>query len=310
MIRADGWLSPARRHEGTKGTKEKPFGFVFFVSSCLRESRRLVVAAGVPLLILQQPAAPQKTTGGLAYERAGAGPAIVFIHGAFLDRRMWSREFDALKSRATVIRYDQRGHGESALPTESFSHVADLLALFDELKIERATLVGLSSGGQIALDAAVAAPARVERLVLAGAAASGFVPKEPPPGTTELVAALKAGEFSKATEVLLATPIYASPPESQPLVRAMLTGNERLWKVSPQLIQKPAVPALSVLEQVKMPTLVLVGDQDIAAIREQAAILGARMPAARVVTIAGGGHLLNLTSSTEFLRLTTDFVTK
>ena len=264
----------------------------------------LLIAA----LVLQPAASPQKSAHGLVYERAGSGPAIVFIHGAFLDRRMWDREFEALKSRAMVIRYDQRGHGGSDLPTESFSHVADVIALLDELKIERATLVGLSSGAVIALDTAIAHPARIERLILAGGGMSGYVPKEPPPGMNDLMAALKAGDLAKASEVILATPVYAAPADTRDLVRAMVKGNERLWKVNPRLIQQPATPAIGVLESVKMPVLALVGDQDLAPIRDQARIIASRVPGARLVTIAGGGHLLNLTSPTEFLRAMNDFL--
>jgi pimeloyl-ACP methyl ester carboxylesterase len=109
---------------------------------------------------LQAAPAPaiQKTAAGLAYERAGSGPAIVLIHGAFLDLRMWNREFDALKGKWTVVRYDLRMHGQSALPAEPFSHVADLVGLLDELKIDKAILIGLSNGAQIALDAASRRP--------------------------------------------------------------------------------------------------------------------------------------------------------
>lgn len=255
-----------------------------------------------------QPSTVTRTANGLAYERAGKGPAIVFIHGAFLDRRMWNREFDALRARATVVRYDQRGHGESALPTEPFSHVDDLLSLLDELKIGRATLVGLSSGAQIALDTALAAPARVERLVLAGPSIGGYVPKEPPPFAADLMAAMKAGDFAKAMEVMLATPIYAAPPASAPLVRSMVLGNEKLLKVDPRILKRPDVPAVKRLEEVKVPTLVLVGEQDTAAIRDQADILAARIGGARVVRIKAGGHLLNLTSPDEFARHVNEFL--
>lgn len=253
---------------------------------------------------------PARTATGLAYERAGSGPAIVFIHGAFLDRRMWNREFDALKDRATVIRYDQRGHGASAMPAEPFSHVDDLLALLDELQIARATLVGLSSGAQIALDTALAAPKRVDRLVLAGPSIGGYVPKEMPAFAADLMAAMKAGDLSKALEVMLATPIYAAPPASAPLVRAMVLGNEKLLKVDPRIVKRPDVPALKRLEEAKAPTLVLVGEADTDAIRDQADILGARVPDSRVVRIKDGGHLLNLTSPGEFMRAVSAFLSE
>ena len=260
------------------------------------------------LIAILQGSTSRHSANGLAYERAGSGPAVVFLHGAFLDRRMWDREFDALKDRATVVRYDQRGHGGTAWPSEPFSHVVDLLALLDELKIARATLVGLSSGAQISLDAALAAPHRVERLVLAGPAISGYVDKNLPPFAKDLTEALKAADYAKAADVILATPILAVPPESRAFVRAMVTGNESLWKADRRLMQAPERTALSRLEQIKVPTLVLVGDQDVEAIREQAGILRARVPTARVVTIADGGHLLNLTSPAEFARVLFDFI--
>jgi hypothetical protein len=110
-------------------------------------------ASALALLVscaIQASAPPmvQKTSTGLAYERAGSGPPVVLIHGAFLDLRMWNREFDALKSRWTVIRYDLRMHGQSAAPSGPFSHVVDLFGLLDELKIDKATLIGLSNGAQ------------------------------------------------------------------------------------------------------------------------------------------------------------------
>lgn len=264
-----------------------------------------IALAGV--LNVAQPARSM-TASGLAYERAGSGPAIVFIHGAFLDRRLWNREFDALKSGRTVVRYDQRGHGQSALPTEPFSHVDDLLSLLDELKIDRATLVGLSSGAQIALDTALAAPARVERLVLVSGAISGYVPRERPAFAADLVAALKAGDFPKAIDVMLGTSIYAAPPESAPLVRAMVSGNERLFKFDPRIVKVPAKPALGRLEEVKIPTLILVGEEDTAAIREQADMLVKGIDGARIVRIKGGNHLLNLTSPDAFMRAVVEFL--
>lgn len=245
---------------------------------------------------------PKRAANGLAYDRAGSGPAVVFIHGAFLDRRLWNREFEALKPRATVIRYDQRGHGESTLPTEPFSHVDDLVRLLDELKIERATLVGLSSGAQIAVDAALTAPKRVERLVLVAGGFSGYVPKETPPFAADLMAAMKAGDFPKAIEVMLGSSIYFAPPGSRGLVRSMVSGNEKLFKFDPRIVRRPEVPAIKRLGQIKAPTLILVGDEDTASIRDQADILAARVPGARLVPIKGGNHLLNLTSPEEFGR--------
>lgn len=249
-----------------------------------------------------------RTAHGLVYERAGSGDAIVFIHGAFLDRRQWNREFARFKNDFTVVRYDQRAHGESALPTAPASPVDDLFVLLDELKIQKATLVGLSSGSRIALDATLAKPERVERLVMIGPAISGYLAKERPAFAADLGAALKAADYKKATEILLATPVYATPDASRDLVRTMLTGNERMWTLDPKVIRPEAKPAMDRLEEVKVPTLVLIGDRDIADIREQAKLLGSRIKGATLVSVPEGGHLLNLTSPDQFEKALRDFL--
>jgi pimeloyl-ACP methyl ester carboxylesterase len=79
----------------------------------------------------------------------------------------------------------------------------------------------------------------------------------------------------------------------------MVTENDRLWTVPRELMKMPERPAIDRLEQVKVPTLVLIGEQDVAQ-KEQADLLGRRVPGARVVMIPGGGHLLNLTSPRAF----------
>src|SRR5262245_6098220 len=122
-----------------------------------------------------------KTTAGIAYDVQGAGPVVILITGSNLDRRMWDREAQWLSRTHTVVRYDLRAHGESDTATGVFSHLGDLVGVRDTLQIPKATLIGLSAGSTIALDAALAFPDRVERLVLAGPAISGFTPKERPP---------------------------------------------------------------------------------------------------------------------------------
>lgn len=268
--------------------------------TCTRVLGAAVAALSIGITAQDAGVTKGKTAAGLAYERTGSGPAVVLIHGAFLDRRMWDREVEWLeKQQATVVRYDQRAHGESQVPTTPFSNVDDLLALLDELKIARATLVGLSSGSQVALDTALAAPARVDRLVLMAPAISGYVEQERPPFMLDLIAALKEKDYKRANDVMLASPVYAAPEASRALVRAMVTSNERIWSLDRTLVRQPATPALGQLEKVAVPTLVLVGDRDAAGMLDQAEILATRVPGARKVVIAGGTHLLNLSSPAE-----------
>ncbi len=246
-----------------------------------------------------QPIRTGKTAGGIAYDVQGDGPAVVLLTGSNLDRRMWAREAGWLSRTHTVVRYDLRAHGASDTAIAAFSHLGDLIGLLDELRLAKVTLIGLSAGSTIALDAALAIPDRVERIVLAGPAISGFVAKVPPSFPQELMTALQARDYRRVSEVLLTTPVFAAPPESRALVREMVTGNERLWTVDRALMTAPAQPASGRLESVRAPTLVLIGEAD-AGQREHAEALAARVPGARIIRVPGGGHLLNLTSPQEF----------
>lgn len=249
-------------------------------------------------LVLAQGLQQGKTATGIAYDVRGSGPVIVLLTGSNLDRRMWDREAAWLSKTHTVVRYDLRAHGQSDTVTAPFSMLGDLIGLMDTLKIGKATLIGLSAGSTVALDAALEHPDRVERIVLAGPAPSGYVPKVTPPFVVPLMAALKAGDYATIPDILLATPVFAAPPESQPLVRRMVTENDKMWTAKRELMQATK-PALDRLESVRVPTLVLIGDQDVSQ-SEPAEILAKRIPGARIVRVAGGGHLLNLTSPKEF----------
>jgi len=246
-----------------------------------------------------QSARAGRTASGIAYDVRGSGPVVVLLTGSNLDRRMWARETEWLSKGHTVVRYDLRAHGESDTATKEFSHLEDLIAVLDALKIQKASLVGLSAGSTIALDAALEIPARVERIVLSGPAISGFVPKVRPSFPPELMPALQAGDYKKVSELLLTTPVFAAPPESQALVRQMVMENDRLWTVDRALMKGPAQPASGRLESVRVPTLVLIGEKDEGQ-REHADALAARVPGAKLVRVPGGGHLLNLTSPKEF----------
>jgi pimeloyl-ACP methyl ester carboxylesterase len=240
-----------------------------------------------------------KTAGGIAYDVQGSGPVVVLLSGSNLDRRMWAREAGWLSRTHTVVRYDLRAHGESDTAKAPFSHLGDLIGLLDELKIAKATLIGLSAGSTIALDAALEIPSRVDRIVLSGPAISGFSPKERPPFVADMMSALQARDYQKVSEVLLATSVFAAPPEHQALVRQMVTENDRMWTIDRAFMKGPPQPAVERLGSVGVPTLILIGEKDELQM-EQAELLAKRIPTARLVRVPGGGHLLNLTSPKEF----------
>src|ERR1700691_1494629 len=126
------------------------------------------------------PAVLARPGARLAYQVTGTGPAVVLVHGYGLDMRMWDAQLDQLAARFRVVRYDCRGFGASGPfdPAVPYTHADDLIALLDHLGIAHAALAGLSFGGRVVLQAALAAPDRVRGLALFGAVLDG-VPWDP-----------------------------------------------------------------------------------------------------------------------------------
>src|SRR5256885_9246878 len=110
----------------------------------------------------------------LYYESIGAGPVVVLLHGGNLDLRMWDPQLTELRRLLRFIRYDARGFGRSTPADTAFRADADLSVLLKHLAVHRASLVGLSLGGRIAIDFALDHPKMVDKLVLAGPGLSGW----------------------------------------------------------------------------------------------------------------------------------------
>ena len=97
--------------------------------------------------------------------RSRQTPHVVFVHAGGVDGRMWhplAERLDGLRLHVP----DLRGHGSTPLPPGEYSHADDLLRMLDDLRIRRATLVGASFGGWVALQLATKAPERVNALAL------------------------------------------------------------------------------------------------------------------------------------------------
>ena len=105
----------------------------------------------------------------LAYDDRGSGPAVLLIHGHPFDRTLWRPQLDSLNASRRVVAPDLRGFGESpATPgAVSMSELAgDVWELLAALGIEDVAVVGLSMGGLIAMEMAIARPERVWALGL------------------------------------------------------------------------------------------------------------------------------------------------
>ncbi|MFD7712052.1 alpha/beta fold hydrolase [Streptomyces sp. NPDC059785] len=119
------------------------------------------------------------TDGRLAYQEAGSGPALVFLHGGFLDHRMWEEQLRTFAPRYRVIAFDARGHGGSSNATGPFRPADDVAALLRGLDAAPAVLVGVSMGGATAVDCALEHPGLVRAVVVSGVGTSEPVFEDP-----------------------------------------------------------------------------------------------------------------------------------
>jgi 3-oxoadipate enol-lactonase len=245
------------------------------------------------------------TPGGkLYYETAGEGPAVVLIHGGQMDRRMWDAQFKRLTQDFRVIRYDVRGYGKSPEARRPYSSHDDLRALLAYLGADRAHLVGLSLGGRIALDFALAYPQHVDKLVPVAPGLSGFAwPQEQRERAYRIAIAARDENLEAATELWLRDPCMAPAMENPaiaPRLRQLTFDNAHVWYMNYFLERPLQPPAVERLHEIKAPTLVIVGDRDVPDIQQIVEQLAAQVPDVRKVVIPGAGHIVNMEKPAEF----------
>jgi pimeloyl-ACP methyl ester carboxylesterase len=250
----------------------------------------------------------------LYYETNGTGPAVVLIHGGQLDCRMWDDQATAFSRHFRVIRYDVRGYGGSLRPDVLYSDADDLAALLDYLKVDKAHLIGLSLGGRIAIDFAVAHAPRVGSLTLAGPGWSGH---EPPDGNKtdlrmwNIIKAARDEGPEKATELWLKDPFMAPAMEQahlQPALRRIARENAHCWLENPVLQRSPSPPAAARLGEIKVPTLLVLGDRDVPQIKATVETLEKGISGAKKVVIKGAGHMVNMEKPEIFNDIVLNFL--
>lgn len=261
----------------------------------------------------------------LYYEVTGAGHPFVLVHGHLLDRRSWDEQFDVFAQRYRVIRYDQRGFGDSGLITkgEPYSDRQDLSALMKFLGIGSAYLMGVSGGGALAIDFTLEHPEMVDALIPVTAGVSGFQPseemlKQHPEVVrmyTSLNEAFEHHDIARAVEISLELwtdgpgrlPGQAAP-DVRERVREMTTRNwerpddEAQAETPPVPLEPPAVERLS---KISVPTLVILGEWDGPNPLEQ---LTAEIPGAKKVIMAETAHHPFMEKPEEFNSIVLNFL--
>src|SRR5262245_35399444 len=249
--------------------------------------------------------------GTIAYDAAGVGPAVVFLHGAFMDRKSWDHQFAVFARNFRVVRYDIRPFGESTRPDKPYVVPDDLLQVLDHLKIQRAHLVGHSFGGATALDFALLHPDRVASLVLAASPPNGLAP---PPDEVKASAAVFAAIKDGDQAILKAGmghPIWSvsrTRPALATELEAITARNLAIFRLTSPPYAPVTPAAVGRLKDVTVPTLVIVGDADTPGIREGAALEARQIPGATMRIVKGADHGLPIGWANEFNDAVTAFL--
>jgi pimeloyl-ACP methyl ester carboxylesterase len=252
----------------------------------------------------------------LAYDLTGDGPPLVLLHAGIVDRRMWDDVVPFLADAFRVLRYDARGFGESSHPPDGpYARWEDLFTVMDVAGVQRAHLVGVSQGAETALDAALAAPDRVDHLVLCGSGLRGWSFRDELEVRWQAeVDAWERGDLDACAEESMRTWFDGpsrSPDEVEPTTR------RRAWEMQRLAIdlendnaeaRAPEPPSGERLREVAAPTLVAVGEldqPDMVAIAEK---LAAEISGARHEVLPGVAHLPPMERPAEFAQLVREFI--
>jgi 3-oxoadipate enol-lactonase len=251
------------------------------------------------------------------FETKGEGKPLLLLHAGVADSRMWDSQFEEFSTTHFVIRCDLRGFGQSGKSSGRFAHYEDIAALLKYLEVEPVSVIGSSFGGYVAIDFVLAYPERVIALVLAAPALGGyeFESAEMLEFFTAEEEALERSDLVAATELNLKMWVdgFNRQPETvsaeiRKRVREMQLNIFSQPEVANGVEKKLVPPAIDQLHQIMIPTLVIVGDQDVPEFQTISRLITQKVESARHVVISGTAHLPNMEKQEEFNQLIIDFL--
>jgi 3-oxoadipate enol-lactonase len=240
----------------------------------------------------------------LRYREAGAGPAVVLIHGWTLDLDMWDAQAAALADEFRVIRFDRRGFGLSSGRPSLAADADDAQALCRHLGVSRATFVGMSQAARVVVRIASAAPGLAVRIVLDAAPAS--LAPQVGPAQAELPLD-EYRDLARRHGVEAFRRVWARHPMAR-LHTADRSAHDRLARMLARypghdLLEAPAAAGFDeagALASIRCPALVLSGALDVASRRSAARQIARTLAAAEYETVPDAGHLAGLDNPSAY----------
>jgi pimeloyl-ACP methyl ester carboxylesterase len=249
----------------------------------------------------------------LPHDELGSGPAVVLLHAGITDRRMWREHLEPLAGAGRrAVAVDLPGFGDAHLLPGVQAPWLDVLNTLDALAVDRATLVGCSFGGAVALVSAVTARERVSGLVLASAPAPDISPSSRLRAAWDAEeTALERGDIDGAVEAVLHA--WLAPDASAQLRERVGTMQRRAFEL--QADPPPTSDAADPLEQdprliesLEIPALCVAGGDDMPDFVTSARRLAEMLPQGRHACIEGARHLIPLEAPGAFRDLLLDFL--
>ena len=237
-----------------------------------------------------------------------AGRPVVFANSLGTDLTLWDQVLPLLPEDLRLIRFDKRGHGQSAVPPAPYALddlVGDAEALLDHLGVRGAVFVGLSLGGMIAQGLAARRPDQVAALVLSNTAAKMGTPEM----WRDRIARIQAGGIEAVADPVLERwfgPAFHAAGGVAPW-RAMLTGTPREGYLGCCAALAGADLTASTA-RLRLPALAIGGSADGASPSEIVRATAALIPGARFVEIEGAGHLPCVETPAAHAALISDFL--
>jgi pimeloyl-ACP methyl ester carboxylesterase len=231
-------------------------------------------------------------------DTGGSGPPVLFSHGLLWSTRMWDAQVAALHSRHRCIAWDHRGQGQSDVPNVRSISIedcyADAVALIERLGVAPVHIIGLSMGGFVAMRLAARRPDLVRSCVLLETSAEAEPTENVPKYRTlnrvtrwfglRLVA-------NRVMPIMFGQTFLTDPARAaeRDLWRDRLSGNRRdIWRAVNGVIERE--PVMPELARITAPTLIMVGDEDVATVPLKSERIHAAIRGSKLVRIPHAGH--------------------
>ena len=242
----------------------------------------------------------------LAVSVAGSGELLLFLHGIRGNRRNWAGQVEFFSQRFKAAAWDARGYGDSddydgPLQFEYFT--GDVMRVAEHFKAPKLHLIGLSMGGRIARNVALRAPERLKSLVLISTN-PGFDAMSPE-SVKRFITERRNATPQTLRRLLGSRPNHAAYQE-------LLDSVSRIHEVSYQKTLEASVAQdrAAPIEQIRVPTLVVAGEEDTVYPPELAREMAQRIPGAELLMFERTGHLANLEQPERFNKAVLDFLSR